>query len=116
MATDAEKEALFYDPDFQDSADCRAIFAFLRNLTPHFARCDRELTHAEWTAFRALAKGGAVEGIIFGQFTDSKGIKRQEYWRVKGDYINALAVQHNARLIRINVREAQGPGGTISLV
>ncbi|MGD0768299.1 MAG: hypothetical protein ABSB42_08910 [Tepidisphaeraceae bacterium] len=78
------------DPHWQNNPSVLASLQFLRSLTPHFQPIERELTDAEWTAFRYLTEKGAVEGITRVEFTDNDGKKRIEHYHVRGNYIKAL--------------------------
>jgi len=81
----------FLAPWFQKAPEARAILAMLRKLTDRFQDLPEETTDVDWTAFRALAKAGAVEGII--RFTctyaDADG-PSTECFRVRGDYPPAM--------------------------
>jgi hypothetical protein len=78
-------------PHFQNEPSCAAILDFLRRLTPHFLPVSRELTDAEWTAFRALAKKGAAEGILRIVCTPEHATEAvTEDHHIQGDYVNAM--------------------------
>lgn len=86
---DAEIDLM--DPWFQNSASCRAILDMLRTLTEKFQDFPEETTDLAWTAFRALAKAGAVEGIIRSMCTYAEAdAPCTEYFWVRGDYLTAM--------------------------
>jgi hypothetical protein len=79
-------EVDFSNPVFQEMLESRAILDFLRTLSLAWSDLDRDLADPEWTAFRALAKKGAVEGVL--RFTRVYGDPPQtvvEYFRLRGD-------------------------------
>jgi len=91
LAGDADHVPDFTLPRFQNEPSCAAILDFLRRLTPHFLPVSRELTDAEWTAFRALAKKGAAEGILRIVCTPEHATEAvTEYHHIQGDYVNAM--------------------------
>ena len=81
----------FTDPSVQDTPECRAVLELLRKLSDHFQPCPEETTDLDWTAFRALAKAGAAEGVIRSTCTyvDGDG-PSTEHYRVAGDYPSAM--------------------------
>ena len=79
-------EVDFSNPVFQEMLESRAILDFLRTLSLAWSDLDRDLADPEWTAFRALAKKGAVEGVL--RFTRVYGDPPQtvvECFRLRGD-------------------------------
>lgn len=82
----------FMHPWFQEAAVSRAILDMLRKLTDRFQPMPQETTDMDWTAFRALAKAGAADGIIRSTCTyaDSNG-PCTEYFHVRGDYPKAMS-------------------------
>jgi len=77
--------------EFQEMPSSRAILAMLRRLSERFQDMAGETTDVAWTAFRALAKAGAAEGIVRTTCTyaDAEG-PCTEYFRVRGDYPSAM--------------------------
>ena len=86
-------------PVLQTAPAFRNMLTMLRWLSPHWGAIERDLTEAEWTAFRALAKAGAVEGIIYFRFTDAGGEERVEHHHVRGEY-TAKGVMGEEAMIR----------------
>lgn len=86
-----EDEVDLMKPEFQEMPSSRAILAMLRRLSERFQDTPGETTDVEWTAFRALAKAGAAEGIMRTTCTyaDAEG-PCTEYFRVRGDYPSAM--------------------------
>lgn len=85
-------EVDFSNPVFQEMPESRAILDFLRTLSLVWSDIDRDLTDPEWTAFRELAKKGAVEGVL--RFTLVYGDPPQtvaEYFCVQGDHTSVEA-------------------------
>jgi hypothetical protein len=63
----------------------------LRTLTEKFRDFPEETTDLVWTAFRALTKAGAVEGIIRSTCTYADAdVPCTEYFWVRGDYLTAM--------------------------
>ncbi len=84
---DGHKGVDFMDPWFQDTPESRAILGLLRRLTERFQDLPAETTDIDWTAFRALAKAGAAEGIIRNTCTYADADEPcTEYFHVRGDY------------------------------
>jgi len=81
----------FMAPWFQRAPESQAILALLRRLTDRFQELPEETTEMDWTAFRALAKAGAAEGIIRSTCTYADtGGPCTEYFLVQGDYPSAM--------------------------
>ncbi len=81
----------FMEPWFQNAAVSRAILALLRKLSNKFQELPEETTDMDWTAFRALAKAGAAEGIIRSTCTyENADGPCTEYFLVRGDYPDAM--------------------------
>jgi len=110
----------FTAPWFQEAVMSRAILDLLRKLTDRFQALPDETSEIDWTAFRALAKAGAAEGIIRSTCTyaDADG-PCTEYFHVRGDYPDAMPsrpmltsepIEHvllQARLTTIGVQWAE---------
>lgn len=84
----------FFDPCFQEAVVSRAILDLLSKLTDRYQTLPDETTDMDWTAFRALAKAGAAEGIIRSTCTyaGSNG-PSTEYYHVRGDYPDVMLSQ-----------------------
>ena len=81
----------FMDPWFQDAPESRAILGLLGKLNERFEDLPEETTDIDWTAFRALAKAGAAEGIIRNTCTYADADEPcTEYFLVRGDYPSAM--------------------------
>ena len=86
-----DPEIDFSDPHIQDAAESRAILDMLRKLTNQYQPLPDETTDLAWTAFRALAKAGAAEGIIRSTCTYADAADPStEYYEVTGDYPSAM--------------------------
>ncbi|MBN1942203.1 MAG: hypothetical protein JW849_02810 [Phycisphaerae bacterium] len=89
--SNGDTEIDFFDSHFQEAAENRAILDLLRKLTDKYQVLPDEITGVDWTAFRALASTGAVEGIIRSTCTyaDATG-PSTEYYEVTGNYPSAM--------------------------
>ena len=80
-----------YGENIETFSSSQAILDMLGSLTDRFQEFPQETTDMDWTAFRALAKSGAAEGIIRSTCTyvDADG-PSTEYFLVRGNYISAM--------------------------
>jgi hypothetical protein len=81
----------WHDPAIQQMAESQAIFEWLANLKLEFTQVDGELTDPQWTAFRALAKVGAVEGIMRQTVQEPGKSPEVSFHHAGGDYVAAVS-------------------------
>lgn len=81
----------WHDPAIQQMAESQAMFNWLQDLKLEFTQVDGELTDPQWTAFRALAKVGAVEGIMRQTVQEPGKSPEVSFHHARGDYVQAAS-------------------------
>jgi hypothetical protein len=85
--TDTMADVHMMDPLFQNMPESLAILNLLRKLSLKWSDFAHELTEPEWTAFKTLARKGAVEGILrFTLVCEDPARTVVEYHHIRGDY------------------------------
>ncbi len=79
------------DPGIQQMAESLAMFKWLQDLKLEFTQVDGELTDPQWTAFRALAKVGAAEGIVRQTIQEPGKSPEVSLHHARGDYVQAAS-------------------------
>jgi hypothetical protein len=79
------------DPTLQQMAESLAMFKWLQDLKLEFTEVVGELTDPQWTAFRALAKVGAVEGIMRLTIQEPGKSSEVSLYHARGDYVAAVS-------------------------